>query len=329
MAHGNIYAAGEDRRRARQLLPRRQPRRRCASSPCCGSPTASTRPSSDTGSDQGIKEPWPTRERVVVALTGGAEPRDPAAPRCPHRDPERRRRPHRLPRSVDRGPDHDRPGRPRAPAATHPGASAASSTRSPAPTSRRRSSTTPAASTRPRSSSVSADAAASSRLLRPSIASEVADDSGDIDVLLVTHGEAGRGAGDSAAGTVLHPPAWSPAGCSRRSPCSFSPWCSSRRRSCTAFRSRCCSTSPSRSACALVGGIWPALFARSSARSSSTGTSPSRWASLTIDNPPNALALLVFMLIAGAVVVGRPRRCAAPSRPCPPSASRPRSPPQP
>ena len=46
--------------------------RRCASSPCCGSPTGSTRRSSATGPTTASQRPWPTRERVVVALTGGA-----------------------------------------------------------------------------------------------------------------------------------------------------------------------------------------------------------------------------------------------------------------
>ena len=40
----------QGRRRARQLLPRRQPVRACASWPCCGSPTGSTTPSTTTAS---------------------------------------------------------------------------------------------------------------------------------------------------------------------------------------------------------------------------------------------------------------------------------------
>ena len=43
---------------------------RCASSRCCGWPTASTRRSPSTGPRHGIERPWETRERVVVALTG-------------------------------------------------------------------------------------------------------------------------------------------------------------------------------------------------------------------------------------------------------------------
>ena len=42
LAHGNVYGRRQDRRRARQLLPRRATCRRCASWPCCGSPTRST-----------------------------------------------------------------------------------------------------------------------------------------------------------------------------------------------------------------------------------------------------------------------------------------------
>ena len=72
MAHGNIYPPERDRRRARQLLPAGQPRRRCASWRCCGSPTGSTRRSRTTASATASTGPWETRERVVVALTGAA-----------------------------------------------------------------------------------------------------------------------------------------------------------------------------------------------------------------------------------------------------------------
>ncbi len=58
------------RLRARQLLPPRATWRRCASSPCGGSPTRSTTGLEDYREDHGITEPWETRERVVVAVTG-------------------------------------------------------------------------------------------------------------------------------------------------------------------------------------------------------------------------------------------------------------------
>ena len=44
--------------------------RRCASWPCCGSPTGSTTRCAEYRERHGITEPWETRERVVVALTG-------------------------------------------------------------------------------------------------------------------------------------------------------------------------------------------------------------------------------------------------------------------
>ncbi len=50
LAHGNVYAAGEGRRRAGQLLPGRATSTRCASWRCCGPPTGSTPPCSSTAS---------------------------------------------------------------------------------------------------------------------------------------------------------------------------------------------------------------------------------------------------------------------------------------
>ena len=46
---------------------------RCASWPCSGSPTASRRASGATAPTTASTPPWPTRERVVVALSGGPE----------------------------------------------------------------------------------------------------------------------------------------------------------------------------------------------------------------------------------------------------------------
>ena len=72
--------------RARERLPGRADRRvahastsgsatspRCASSRCCGWPTGSTTRSPIYRRDHRIESPWPARERVVVAVTGGAE----------------------------------------------------------------------------------------------------------------------------------------------------------------------------------------------------------------------------------------------------------------
>ena len=47
--------------------------RRCASWPCSGWPTASTRRWSATAPTTASRRAWPTRERIVVALTGGPE----------------------------------------------------------------------------------------------------------------------------------------------------------------------------------------------------------------------------------------------------------------
>ena len=85
MAHGNIYAAREGRRRPRQLLPARQPRPRCGSWPCSGWPTGSTRPSRTTGNGTASPRPWETRERVVVAVTGAPGRRAPDPAGGPHR----------------------------------------------------------------------------------------------------------------------------------------------------------------------------------------------------------------------------------------------------
>ncbi len=46
---------------------------RCASWRCCGSPTRSTSRCSGTAAEQEITDTWETRERVVVAITGGPE----------------------------------------------------------------------------------------------------------------------------------------------------------------------------------------------------------------------------------------------------------------
>ena len=73
MAHGNVYAAGEGRRRAGQLLPGRQPHRAARAGPALdcrqGRRGAAALPRASTASTG----TWEARERVVVALTGGPE----------------------------------------------------------------------------------------------------------------------------------------------------------------------------------------------------------------------------------------------------------------
>ncbi len=65
--------AGTRRRRARQLLPRRQPHRAARARPALARRPRSRRACSATASEHGITGTWETKERVVVALTGGPE----------------------------------------------------------------------------------------------------------------------------------------------------------------------------------------------------------------------------------------------------------------
>ncbi len=138
------------------------------------------------------------------------------------------------------------------------------------------------------------------QLLRPSIASEVADSSGDIDVHLVSHeGSKVRRRGSRAGGLPA-------------------------RRvvaglllavvSLTALTAVLVATREGHTlsldlllylaltvVCALVGGLWPALFC------AVAGSLLVNWfftephGTLTISDPPNALALAVFILVAMAV----------------------------
>ena len=71
MAHGNVYAAGQGRRGAGAATSARATSPRCASWRCCGWPTGSTTASSATAASTRSTRTWPTRERVVVAVTGG------------------------------------------------------------------------------------------------------------------------------------------------------------------------------------------------------------------------------------------------------------------
>ena len=73
MAHGNIYPPEKIDAALTNYFRRRQPRPRCASSPCCGWPTRWTRACSATARSTASHGTWEARERVVVALTGGPE----------------------------------------------------------------------------------------------------------------------------------------------------------------------------------------------------------------------------------------------------------------
>ena len=64
---------GEDRRRARQLLPARQPHRAARTGAAVDRGQGRRGARSCTGQQNAIGETWETRERVVVALTGGPE----------------------------------------------------------------------------------------------------------------------------------------------------------------------------------------------------------------------------------------------------------------
>ena len=150
MAHGNVYPPRRSTPRwATTSASATSPR--CASWPCCGSPTRSTTALQRYRAEHGIDGTWETRERVVVALTGGAEG-DTLIRRAAriaargaggdllavHVGPQRR-------------PGRRRPGRSPS-SARWSRASAAATTRSSATTSPRRCSTSPAARTPPSSS---------------------------------------------------------------------------------------------------------------------------------------------------------------------------------
>ena len=70
MAHGNIYPPGEDRRRPGQLLPAGQPRRAARARAAVGRRPGRRRARRTTASGTASTQPWETRERVVVAITG-------------------------------------------------------------------------------------------------------------------------------------------------------------------------------------------------------------------------------------------------------------------
>ena len=73
LAHGNVYPARTHRRRAGQLLPRRQPDRAARAGAAVGRRPGRRRACSATAPSTHITDTWEARERVVVALTGGPE----------------------------------------------------------------------------------------------------------------------------------------------------------------------------------------------------------------------------------------------------------------
>ena len=86
--HGKHLPGRPGRRVAHPALPRRQTSPPCGSWRCCGSPTGSTT-LDDYRRAHRIDQPWPAKERIVVAVTGGAE-RDVAPSRgAPQRRPAR------------------------------------------------------------------------------------------------------------------------------------------------------------------------------------------------------------------------------------------------
>ncbi len=107
---------------------------RCASSPCCGSPTGSTRGWSGYRADHGIDaivaDPRARRRRALRRPRG----RDPAAPRGPDRLAGRRRRAARRARRPRRRAERTAAARARGNCAASPRSSAARSTPSPATT---------------------------------------------------------------------------------------------------------------------------------------------------------------------------------------------------
>ena len=249
--------------------------------------------------DQGIHEQWPTRERVVVALTGGPGSETllrrgariatraaggdliachvRSAEGLTSTDPDALARLRRL--ASDLGAEFHEVSGPDVAEAILDHARGVNATQVVVGVSRR---------------------GRFEQLLRPSIASEVADGSGDIDVHLVSHeGSRVTARGSRARGL---PP----------------------RRVLTGLLFAVVSLAVLTSilvatrhghtlsldlllylaltvACALIGGIWPALFC------AVMGSLLVNWfftepqGTLTISDPPNALALAVFILVATAV----------------------------
>ena len=192
MAHGNIYAAGEDRRRAVELLPRGQPHRAARAGAALARRPGRRRPRA---------LPRPARHRRHLGRPGSASSsRSPAGPRASTlmrraariADPPLGRRVAGAVRHASRRTHRDRARPARRARAPRPRSSAARSTRS--------SATTPAeailAFARAENATQLVIGASRrgrvSTVLRPGIGERVIAASGDIDVHIVTHDYAGR-----------------------------------------------------------------------------------------------------------------------------------------
>ena len=249
--------------------------------------------------DQGIRDHWPTRERVVVALTGGAGSETllrrgaRIATRAPggdliachvrssegltSTDPAVLARLHRLAR--DLGAEFQDVSGQDVAEAILDHARGVNATQIVVGVSRR---------------------SRWQQILRPSIASEVADGSGDIDVHLVPH--EGSKIGSRRPSATGLPPRRVVAGMLFAVVALIG------------LTAVLVATQEGHTlsldlllylaltvACALVGGIWPALFC------AVVGSLVVNWffteprGTLTISDPPNALALAVFVLVAMAV----------------------------
>ena len=86
LAHGNVYAARQGRRGAGELLPAVEPHGAARAGAAVGRRRGRRRAARATARRHVTDEVWETRERVVVALTGGPESGDGAAPRRADRE---------------------------------------------------------------------------------------------------------------------------------------------------------------------------------------------------------------------------------------------------
>ena len=298
---------------ARQRLPARADRRRavattsasatsprCASSRCSGWPTRSRGRCSSTAPSTASTGTWETRERVVVALTGG-----------PEGETLLRRGARIAARAVGGELLAVHVARSDGLTGANPAALAAQralveSLGGTLPPGRRRRHHRRAAGVRPRArtppSSCSAPAAgpgSDGSSGRASARGSCAE-SGDIDVHIVTHSAAGTGRGLPIGRRRHHRPA-ADAGlrarggaagrCSRC--CSAEPACAAQ----PGQRRRWCSCSPSCSS-RWSAGSGRRCARRSSARCCSTTTSSPPLHTFTINEHNNVLALLVFVAVA-------------------------------
>ena len=182
----------EGRRRAGEVLPRRQPHRAARARAAVGRGPRRRGPARPTGREHGIESTWPARERIVVALTGGPE-----GETLLRRGARIARRGRRVgtcsPSTWSRGDGvvGATPDGARSPATPGRGAGRDLPYRRRRRRRRRRCWTSPAASTPPRWWSAPPGAAGSSSLIGPGTSESIVRESGDIDVHVVTHERAG------------------------------------------------------------------------------------------------------------------------------------------